>query len=131
MRKKKTDRQKLVAALDKVFSLYIRQESKKKYGKCPFCKTKPIEHCFHFLSRVSYATRWNELNAIGSCRACNMSMEYSPAPFLLWFIDNRGRDKLDYLQALWHSVAKFSNSDLETMIKYYEQKLEALNENKA
>jgi len=129
MKIKKVNRKSLVKKLDTAFSQYIRAKHIKEHGDiCPFCKRERIQHCFHFLSRISHSTRWLELNAIGSCAGCNMLMEYEPSSFITWFIDNRGRDKLDYLQRLWHGTVKYSNYDLELLTKDYQQKLESLNE---
>ena len=124
---KKVNRKLLVKKLDAAFSQFIRAEYIKNYGNvCPFCRKRPIEVCFHFLSRVSHSTRWREDNVIASCCACNMEMEYSPAGYLLWFIDNRGRDKLDFLQALWHTTVKFSNYELELLTDEYKNKLKSI-----
>lgn len=121
---KKPNRKLLVKKLDKAFSEYIRYKHIKEYGNiCPFCKRNPIEHCFHFLSRISHSTRWREDNAIGSCSGCNFLNEHEPSSFITWFIDNRGRDKLEFLQGLWHESVKFSNYDLELMEQDFKKRL--------
>lgn len=124
-----SERKKLVKKLDIAFSKYIRARDYIKFnGMCPFCHTHPIEQCFHFFSRVSHATRWREDNAIGSCAGCNLTMEHSPAKFILWYQDHYGREKLEYLDALWHSSVKYSNFDLELMTKEFIDKFNNLPE---
>jgi len=121
------ERKKIVAKLDKVFSKYIRARDAIMYkGVCPFCHKRPIECCFHFMSRIAYATRWREDNAIGSCMSCNMQNEHEPTPFILWFIDHFGREKLDYLQALYHSVATYTDNELKLIIGEYKKRLDSL-----
>lgn len=136
MRKKKTDRQKLVAALDKTFGSYIKARDKYVCFTCGKNKQmmelgRTVPQPGHLFSRVNYATRWDELNTHCQCSGCNMSHEFRPETYTLAFIKKYGVEAYERLFVKHKAVAKFSNSDLETMIKYYEQKLEALNENKS
>jgi hypothetical protein len=107
----KSARKKAVDFADKWFSLYIREDSQLEYGGCAFCG-KPIQHCFHFFSRVAYSTRWDENNAIGSCAGCNFKMEHHPYEFYKWFIDHFGQFALDNLNRKWHTINKLSTQDI-------------------
>ena len=109
---KKSPRKLAVANADKWFSLFIRQYTKNKYGACPFCG-KEIEHCFHFFSRVAYSTRWLATNAIGSCSACNMRMEYAPYDFYRWYVKEFSQEMLDEVNKLHHTIVKFSTYEIE------------------
>ena len=113
---------------DKWFSLYIREMTKQKYGCCPFCGG-PIEHCFHFFSRVNYATRWLINNAIGSCAGCNFKMEHSPYQFYKWYATEFGQDLLDEVDKLHHTIAKFSMQDLKEIADKYKAMYEELTNN--
>ena len=121
---KQVTRKMLVKLCDTLFSLYIRTRDKKQYGGCPFCG-KPIDCAFHFFSRVNYATRWDEDNAVGSCVGCNMRMEYAPFPYYQWFKDNRGEAALEALNRKHNQIGKFSNSDLQEIAAKYRKLLES------
>ena len=113
-RGKKSPRRKLVAELDRVFSLYIRAKSK----VCVFCG-KPTEHWFHIITRAKYAVRWDESNAVPSCAGCNFRMEYDPHPFIKWYIDTYGLPAYEDLILRSNKIAKFSADDLQNMIDKY------------
>ena len=120
-RAKKSPRRKLVSEADRVFSLWIRNRDNKQYGHCVFCK-KPIEHCFHFITRAKYSVRWDELNCTSSCRSCNYSMEYNPHPFIKWFLDKHGLATYEALILKSNQIAKFSTEDLQGIIEKYNEK---------
>lgn len=112
-------RKGLVRKLDEAFSIYIRARDIKIFGCCPFCQKRPIEHCFHWLTRAKYATRWDEENAIGSCAGCNYRMEFEPAIFYQWYVRRWSQDKLDALILKSNGLAKFDNYQLEAMTAEY------------
>ena len=73
---KKTDRQKLIAKLDTVFSEYIRLRDSNKEGICKCITCGEYKHwremdAGHFISREHMATRWEEENAHAQCPSCN------------------------------------------------------------
>ena len=126
---KKLTRKGAVRIADKFFSLYIRELTKKKYGHCPFCGG-PIEHCFHFFSRVAYSTRWSVNNAIGSCSGCNLKMEYSPFEFYEWYRKEFGSDLLETVHRMYHTISKYSTSEIEQIGKTFEKMYNELKEAK-
>lgn len=103
--------------LDTLFSLVVRIETKKKYGRlCPFCGVRPIECCFHFITRSKWAIRWDFRNAIGSCCGCNKENEYNPGRFILWFLKNQGgQEAWERLVLDSHKVRKWSTEDLKDL----------------
>ena len=125
MKKKKSARRILVTKLDTAFSLYTRERDLKAVGHCAFC-CKPIEHCFHFVTRANHKTRWKELNAVGSCAGCNYRMEFDPHPFITWFINKHGVETYQALVLESHGIAKYSLDDLEGMLKEFNEKREGL-----
>jgi uncharacterized protein YlbG (UPF0298 family) len=116
------ERQKAVKEADKWFSKYIRERDK-------FCYCgKPTEHCGHLLTRANYSTRWDEDNANGSCAGCNMSHEYRPSDFTLWYIKRHGLDKFELLVQKSHMVFKITNSELGLLASHFKEKYEKLKE---
>ena len=103
----------IVAKLDNMFSLFIRIRDKKKFnGMCPFCSKRPIECCFHVITRAKYAVRWDPRNAVGSCHACNYRNEYDPHSFVAWYIKQNGVAAFKNLVLDSNLVSKRSNEDL-------------------
>lgn len=115
-RKMKTPRKRLVAQLDALFSFRIRIRDKRLYGGiCPLCKSKPIECCFHFVTRAKHSLRWDERNAIGSCHGCNYRYEYDPHFAIEWYQNTYGKDSYYDLIRDGNKIAKFSNEDLNNI----------------
>jgi 5-methylcytosine-specific restriction endonuclease McrA len=115
----KSERQKLVDKLDKIFSLYIRNRDG---YRCVLCgRTKeivPID-AGHLLSRVSHSVRWDEQNVFAQCRDCNLTHEYHAENFTMWFLNKFGKDQYERLYAKSKKPTKFNNADLKVMIDYY------------
>ena len=124
-RGEKSPRRKLVAELDRIFSLYIRARDNRDIGHCAFCP-RPIEHNFHFITRGCYKTRWDELNCVGSCAGDNYRMEFNPHDYIKYFIDKHGLPAYEALILKSHGIAKYSTEDLEAMIAEYKGKLEEI-----
>ena len=106
-------RKRLIKALDKEFSLWIRS----LYPCCVF-HGHPVttEHCFHFVTRAKHSVRWNRLNAVGSCAGCNYRYEFDPHFAITWFIGNRGLKVYEGLIAEGNKIAKFSNEELKAKL---------------
>ena len=68
-------RQRLIKALDRVFSKYIRlRDSIVGYSVCITCgKRIPWKEldCGHYIGRRYFATRWDEKNCAAQCKRCN------------------------------------------------------------
>ena len=123
----------LTRKLDKVFSEYIRLRDSKpydyKYFRCISCgQIKPFEQmdAGHFVGRTHRATRWDEENVNGECRACNrMSADH-----IIWYQRNLeqkiGRDRVEMLLARGKQTKKWSAWELETLIGYYKKEVERL-----
>lgn len=117
-------RKALVKALDKEFSLFIRKRDQDvRGGLCVFpgCP-KPIQNCFHIITRAKYSVRWDPANAVASCTGCNMSMEYNPNPYILWYIARNGLPAYEDLVRRSNIITKKSNSDLEEMLEEFRRK---------
>lgn len=122
---KKTSRKKLIEKLDKAFSVYIRTRNANLDGlvECITCGT--VRHwkqmqCGHFMSRVKYATRWNEFNAAPQCQKCNIFNQGEQYKFAKWLEETYGQEKVEEIVRLSNTTAKFSDGDLEEMLSRYE-----------
>lgn len=110
----------LIREADRAFSVWIRNRDEKAFnGICPFCRKNRITDCFHFVTRAKYATRWDQRNAVGSCRGCNMRMEFDPHRFIQWFIRKHGVEAYDSLIADSNKISKHSNDALKDIIRIY------------
>lgn len=79
-------RKKLVAQLDKIVSLYVRERD----GKCVTCGSIAHLQCGHLITRAHYAVRWDLWNTHCQCSRCNLLHEYNPHIYTSWFIDRFG-----------------------------------------
>lgn len=104
---------------DKALSDYVRKETISKYGKCPLCLIKPVEVCFHFVSRRRKVLRWDLRNVVGSCRTCNYIEQFLPDYSRIWYINQFGVDQ--YLKLVEESKQDFTPTPfyLEDIIKKY------------
>jgi len=121
----KSERKKLVASLDKYFSLFIRARDKRSV----FSGSTESLQCFHIFSRVSYSTRWDELNAFVSTATENLKYEhdtYWQHQVHTWYIEKYGQSQFDLLYAKWNKTTKYSNADLKVMIEHYKKMLKDL-----
>jgi len=90
---------------DKAFSLYIRAIAKLSYEKCPLCNVKPIECCFHFVTRKRKIVRWDYTNAVGACNTCNFLENFWSDLSRAWYIKTYGVDQ--YLKLVEKSKEDF------------------------
>lgn len=124
---KALERKKLVNALDREFSLFIRARDG---NKCVMCGSVENVQCGHLFSRVAYATRWLGTNAVAQCARCNMNHERNAWPMTKWFIDKYGQEHVELLQRLWNKPAQVSNGQMIMMLTELKDKLrEAQNAN--
>lgn len=117
----------LIKKLDAVFSLYIRARDKRVTGgKCVFGCGRPIECCFHFVTRAKYAVRWDVENAVGSCTIDNYTNEFNPHPYVGWYIKRYGLGKYEDLLRRSNSVVKRTDLELLEIARDLKVRLEAL-----
>jgi len=121
-----TDRKKLVKKLDKIFSEYIRARDKYKCITCGATKETHIIQCGHLFSRQCHSTRWDESNAHAQCAGCNYRHEFDFEQFRRAWIDRHSAAEYDKLYAKFSGHTKFTNSELEAMIGYYQKKIQEI-----
>lgn len=125
---KKTERQKIVAKLDKVTAQVIKLRDD---YTCQRCGGKPQPqgcHWAHIYSRTSHKMRWDLLNSLVLCNGCHRHWHANPIDAENWFKD-KFPVRYDYLQDLRRQPTK--HIPLATLIEWYEAlklKLEELKE---
>lgn len=125
----------LVAKLDKVFSRYIRLRDcmPNGYFRCISCgQIKPYEQadCGHFHSRRHMATRFDEDNAHAECRACNRFSADHLISYEKNLIAKIGQMRYDKLAWKAGTTKKWSDFELQELIKYYKVLGDKLSEEK-
>ena len=124
-RRKKSNRQRLVKILDTIFSLFVRLRAKHRTGgNCEVCARRPIEHCFHWIGRGDFSTRWDPDNAIGSCRGCNLDEHYRKRVYRDKHIALVGLEVREALEAKARIMIFYSESDLTGMIATFKKRIE-------
>ncbi|GMO64483.1 MAG: recombination protein NinG [Treponemataceae bacterium] len=124
----KSERSRLIARIDKVFSEYIRRRdfSVLPYVKCPTCgKLMQYEEsdAGHFINRRAMNTRWNELNVWAQCRACNRFAEGKQYEYGLWLERKIGKAEVEKLLTLSKMQAGFDIPRLEYELEIWKKKL--------
>lgn len=117
---KKSARKRLVAALDRVCSEYIR---KRDNSQCVVCGSREQPTNGHLFTRSAYSTRWDELNCHCQCWACNYSHEHNPGPYTSWFVRKYGIDTYDELLRKHKQPLKLKDYQLQEMIDQFKEKL--------
>lgn len=127
---KKLTRSKLVKKLDALFSQYIRKKNAvDEIARCFTCgKTdhwKKLQNG-HFQSRRHYSTRWDEINCQVQCAGCNV-FKYGEQYVFGNKLDQKfGSGTARRLHIKAQKIIKFTNSDLEDLIKRYKDFVESM-----
>lgn len=114
-RKRKSERKKLVEALDTIVSLIVRARDK----ACVLCGTRENLTNGHLWSRSSYSTRWYLLNCHCQCSSCNLSHEYDSYPFQEWFRLNYGDKAYHELYIKYKRSVKLSDGEMRQMLEEF------------
>ena len=136
----KTRRKKTIERLDAMFSEYIRKRAISRWHGCERCLSLKyyIEKddggivpdwrqldCAHNQSRIHFATRWDEDNALGLCAGCHRFIDREHDAKVEFFTEKLGKAKYDEIMFRAHSVNK---TDLAVVELYLKQKLKELQE---
>ena len=131
---KKTKRQRLIAKLDEVFSIYIRLRDADKNGNvtCFTCGKKEYwkgkgMQCGHFMSRKHLATRWDETNCQVQCVGCNVYKYGEQYKFSVKIDSKYGSGTAEQLHQKTRETVKLDLIDLEMLINTYKEKIDSLN----
>lgn len=128
--KKRESVSMLTKELDRVFSLFIRLRDSNSdgVGKCITCdKVGHYKefHCGHFRSRKYLSTRWNPFNCNMQCPTCNLYNNGEEFIHGLKIDKKFGEGVAMEMFERSKEVIKFSREDLKTLIKYYQDILDA------
>lgn len=120
----------LIKKLDIVFSKYIRlRDSTNGMFICCSCgQMKPYEmaDAGHFINRRWMSVRWREDNVHAQCSACNRFDEGNAAGYARFMDKKYGPAHVDSLMALKNAGQKWSDFEVELLIKEYKQKTKDL-----
>ena len=116
--------------LDSVFSKYIRLKNSVN-GYCTCISCGKIERwqdvdAGHFINRKFYALRYNEINVQPQCRACNRFAEGNIAEFGIALQKKYGEQIIKDLVSKKNNYIKWSQFDIDTLIKYYKNEVKLL-----
>ena len=113
----------LKARLDREFSLYVRlRDSSGGYFRCISCgRTKPFAQadCGHYHSRRHMATRWDEDNAHAECRSCNRFRADHMIGYRENLVRKIGQMRFDKLAWKAAQTRRWTDFELQELIKYY------------
>jgi hypothetical protein len=120
-----------IKKLDKVFSEYIRLRDSRidGYGKCISCGR--LIHwkdgdAGHYINRRNYSVRWNEKNVHLQCRFCNRFNEGNAAGYTQGLIKKYGEGIIEELEVAKSFPAKYTDFELNELIKVYKLKIKEL-----
>lgn len=125
---KKTDRQKLIAKLDTVFSEWVRLRDSDKNGICKCITCGDFKHwrdidCGHFITRDNMGTRWEEENCHAQCAHCNRFKSGKQFEHGLAVDKVHGPGTTSKLLVKSKGVCNWQDFEIEAMYKYYKSKV--------
>jgi hypothetical protein len=117
-------RKRLVAALDREFSLLVRGLWPKCFFRDPatFIECgKPTKDCFHFFTRAKRSIRWDLRNAAGSCKGHNIKYEQDQAfidDVRIWYVARYGQKQWDDVKLLGNKIVDWDNEALQMKLDH-------------
>jgi len=111
--------------LDKVFSEYIRKRDKYTCFTCGI-QSKEKAQCGHLFSRISTATRWDEINSKCQCAGCNCKHEFDFEIYRRRFVDLHGEKVYNNLYKKFKSTVKLKTYELLELVNAYQEKIKEL-----
>jgi hypothetical protein len=100
--------------LDRVFARFIRERDR----RCVLCGKAEVE-CGHLFTRAAKSTRWDDRYAFGQCHFCNDRHERDSAPFIGWFIREKGAEAYCEGVRLHNTIVHWTEEDIERMLAKY------------
>ena len=129
-KKQKTDKQKAVDRLDRLFSEYIRKRAMKLVGGCQRCKSSKTSYkqldCAHNESRNKKSVRWHEDNAVGLCGGCHRYLDDNAADKVEFFRNLIGDFKFEALRIEAQLPSHWSMEDYKLIEIYLKQLIKEL-----
>lgn len=117
--------------LDNVFSKYVRLKEADEFGNVKCCTCPTIEHwkemdCGHFMPRGNFSVRWNEFNCHPQCKICNQINNGEPIKYEKFINNTYGANAADIMRQQARKVRKFTQGEIDELIKYYQDKIKEL-----
>jgi hypothetical protein len=103
-----------------------REYARKRYSSCVTCGAQKNLQWAHLLTAASESTRWDFYNFAVQCASCNLSHEFRPDKFTLWFLHTHGLKEYEALAARHWKPAHFKAADLIEIGDRYKALLETL-----
>lgn len=124
---------KIIAELDRVFSIYIRTKYADRlgYAKCYTCGALmhwSKLHNGHFYSRRFFSTRWNENNCRPQCFKCNVALGGNLAVYSEKLLEELGTIDYENLRIKHNEIANYTSAQLKLILNNYLEKLQGINE---
>ena len=118
MRRKKTERRKLIEKLDKICRKYVLLRDKNICQKCGKHVDKSGAHCSHVIPRsAGNYLRWNPMNLKLLCFHDHINWWHkNPLEAAEWF-KKKFPHRLAYLEKRRHKIIKYSIGDLEYLFE--------------
>jgi hypothetical protein len=82
--------------------------------------------CGHYVNRSHMATRFDEQNCNGQCRACNRFDEGNNIGYTRGLIAKYGPQVIDLLYLKKHAIKKWDTFELEALIAHYKREITKL-----
>lgn len=132
---KKSDRQKLIAKLDTIFSEWVRLRDSDEQGICKCITCGDFKHwrsmdAGHFITRENMGTRWEEPNVNAQCPHCNRFKSGRQYEHGIAIDKKYGAGTADLMTAKGNAACSWEDFELEAMYKYYKQAVKELKEQK-
>ena len=129
----RSEYQKTINKLDRVFSEYIRRRDSDVLGRvhCITCgKVMPWKeaHCGHYISRRFMPTRYDEHNCHPQCPSCNTFKEGAHFIYRQRLVERYGEKAVVTMEALAQTPKSHNTESLKYLLKEYTETLKALKE---
>ena len=121
----KTRRKRLIAELDRLYSLAVRARDSRETGGACVLGCGRIENVAHLITRSKHSVRWDLRNGTGQCYGANMTHEFNPHIYTAWWIKKHGLEAYENLVRDSNLVAGFGLGDLEAIRDGLKKILEA------
>ena len=124
-------RKKLIRALDKVFSEYIRRRDAGPtgIGRCITCGRvghwKTMD-CGHYIKRQHMTTRYDEKNCNMQCKYCNAFEQGANEIYKRKIDEKWGAGVSDWLEVKRCGQSMLRRFELEILIDHYKQRIKEL-----
>lgn len=115
IRKKRTNRAKLVEKLDKIITLILRQ----KEPVCVVCGSDKQLGNGHIFTRKALSTRWDitdDGNCHIQCWACNFRHVRDQYPYFKWYTDKFGQEAFEELRRRHKTILKVNDNQLQEIL---------------